>query len=60
MNCLGYCEVLRGQKRLPMPPAIMTIWFITSDVHYNNLQHFAKINIYPDYPKPKKGLASFF
>ena len=27
MNCLGYCGVLIGQKRLPMPPAMMTTWF---------------------------------
>lgn len=26
MNCLGYSGVLSGQKRLPTPPAIITIW----------------------------------
>ncbi len=26
MNCLGRPGVLRGQKRLPIPPAIITIW----------------------------------
>ena len=42
MNCLGRAGVLRGQKRLPMPPAIITIWLFLAIVFYAS----AKLSIF--------------
>lgn len=34
MNCLGWSGVDMGQKRLPMPPAIMMTWLLLIIINY--------------------------